>query len=206
MKRLFRPLLLAFALLLPATPVLAANDVFHFSFKGQSADAFFSSTDQTGCIETFVGVFAEDGKIKVVGQPAVTSQAFTFIDVFDFCTSTLVLSAFGSATLAPADFVMQKLDSATLATSIEVFDFVSGTSFTVDVSVNWTGVGDPSRVKEHFQIKSPTFKLNARFDGTSRDATASGTVADGTTNFTPDPAVSASLANVKSGEVDIVKL
>ncbi len=90
--------------------------------------------------------------------------------------------------------------------SIEVFDKTSGTTFAVDASVNWTGVGDQFRTKDHFQIISPSFKLNSRSDGTARDATASGTVSVGTTNFTPEPAVSASLADVKTGEVSITKL
>jgi hypothetical protein len=40
--------------------------------------------------------------------------------------------------------------------------------------------------------------------GTFRDATASGTVSDGTTNFTPEPAVFADMGSVKQGEVDII--
>jgi hypothetical protein len=207
MKRLYRPLFLAFAMLLPATPALAASEVLHFSFQGQSAGAAFESVDSSGCITTTVFVFAADGKVKIDGQAAVTSGAALVIDVIDLCNlKTTLVSAFGSATLAPDDFVMQKLDSATLDTSIEVFDSVSEASFTVDLSVTWTGVGDQFRTKGHSQVKTPSFKLNSRFDSTSRSATASGTVSDGTTNFTPDPALSASLDASKSGDVSVVKL
>ena len=203
MKRVVLALLVALAVLLPTTPALAASDVFHTSFKGQFVRALFDRIDASGCIQTFVDVFAIDRKDKIDGPPAVTSEAVVFIDVVDQCAPARLVSAIGSA--IPDDFVMQSLDSATLDTSIEMFDFVSGTTFTVDVSVTWTGVGDPSRTQDHSQTHSPGFKLISRSDGTFRDSTAGGTVSDGTTNFTPNPAFAASLAEVKSGEVTVVK-
>jgi len=207
MKRLFRPLLLAFALLLPATPALAASTVFHFSFKGQGADAFFRSVDSSGCIETFVIVLAIDGKSKIDSQPPTSDgNGNIIIDVVDVCAGASLVSAFSFATFAPDAFVAQKADSATLDRSFEMFDFVSGTSFTVDVSLTWTGVGDPFRFKSRTQVRTPTFMLNHHGDGTNREATASGTVFDGTTNFTPDPSLTASLSTVKSGQVTIEKL
>ncbi len=206
MKRLFRPLLLGLALLLPANAVLAASTVFHSTFKGQSANAFFVGVDPSGCIETAVSIVAQDESLKVDGQPGVTSVAFLFISVFDSCTGTALVSAAGSAALAPNDFVVQKVDSATLDRSIDVVDFASGTSFAVDVSLNWTGVGDQVRAKIHSHVKSPSFRMNSRFDATSRAAMASGTVSDGTTNFTPVPTLDATLVNAKSGEVIVEKL
>jgi hypothetical protein len=206
MKRLFRPLILGFAVLLPATPVLAATTVFHSTFKGQAASAFFVSVDPSGCIDTAVSVNAQDEATKVDGQPGVTSVAFLFISVFDNCTQTSLVSAAGSAALAPDDLIVQKLDSATLDTSIEVDDFASGTTFTVDVSLNWTGVGDQFRGKTHSHFTSPGFRVNSRFDATSRGATASGTVSDGTTNYTPAPDLAANLVMAKSGDVVVQKL
>jgi hypothetical protein len=205
MKRLLLILALALSALV-ATPASAAGaETLHFSFKGQTADAFFSSVDPSGCVFTEVGVFAVDGRVKETGHPAVSSEAFIFISQFDACTDTLLLAADGSATLAPGEFqIDQQLTTASLNTTIEVFDFVSGTSFPVDVSVSWTGVGATFRIKDHFQIKTPGFKVNSRFDGTFREATASGTVSDGTTNFTPEPAVFAELGSVKQGEVVII--
>jgi len=204
MKRVILPLVVALAVLLPTTPVLAATEVFHSSFKGQFVRAIFDSVDASGCIQTFVDVFAIDRKDKVDGPPTVTSEAVVFIDVVDLCASTRLISAFGSG--FPDDFVMLSLDSATLDTAIEMFDFVSGTTFTVDVDMTWTGVGDPSRTQDHSQVHSPGFKLISRFDGTFRNATADGTVSDGTTNFTSDTAFAASLDFVKSGEISVTKL
>ena len=206
MKRLF--LILALALTaLTATSVsgAAGASTLHFNFKGQFAEADFDSVDPSGCVETFVFVEGVNGTVKETGHPSVSSMAVIVIDQFDFCTGTETLFAVGEATLAAGEFQIDKsLTTATLNATIEVSDFVSGTSFPVDVSVNWTGFGATTTQKDHFQIKGPGFKVNSRFMGTFRDATSSGTVSDGTTNFTPDSAVFADMGSVKQGEVDII--
>jgi len=206
MKRLF--LILALALTtLTATSVTGAAgaSTLHFSFKGQFAEAAFDSLDASGCVETFVFVEGVNGTVKETGHPTVSSMAVITIDQFDFCTGIETLFAQGEATLAAGEFQIDKmLATATLNATIEVSDFVSGTSFPVDVSVGWTGVGATTTQKDHFQIKGPGFKVNSRFMGTFRDATASGTVSDGTTNFTPEPAFFADMGSVKQGEVDII--
>ena len=51
--------------------------------------------------------------------------------------------------------------------------------------------------------------MNFHLDGTFRQATASGTVSDGTTNFTPEPALltgNTRLGSIKVGEVDIIHM
>ena len=65
MKRVVLALLVALAVLLPTTPALAASDVFHTSFKGQFVRALFDRIDASGCIQTFVDVFAIDRKDKI---------------------------------------------------------------------------------------------------------------------------------------------
>lgn len=203
-RRLLLALVLAlglFGVLAAPQPVLASH-VSHFRFTGQFAEAFFSSVDETGCVVTDVFVAAVDGRSKEAGTPEVSSQAFPFISRFDQCTGTQLLAAEGFPILAEPEFqIDRRLTTATLETTIEVFDFVSGTSFPVDVSVSWEGTGDRVRVKDHSQVKAPGFKLNARFDATFRSAEASGTIWDGTTNFTPEPAVFADMASVKVGEL-----
>jgi len=206
MKRLF--LILALALTaLTATSVsrAAGASTLHFSFKGQFAEAAFDSVDSSGCVETFVFVQGVNGTVKETGHPAVSSMAFVVIDQFDICTGTETLFAVGEATLAAGEFQIDKmLRTATLNATIEVSDVVSGTSFPVDISVSWTGVGATTTQKDHVQIRGPDFKVNFRFTGTFRDATALGTVSDGTTNFTPESAVFADMGSVKQGEVDII--
>jgi hypothetical protein len=206
MKRRIGPLLLALGLLLPATPVLAASDATHFSFNGQIAFASFASVDPSGCIVTGVNVVAVDGSIKVDGQPPIASETSVQIQVDDVCTGDTLFAGSASAALANGAFVVRKLDSATLDGSIDVFDKTSGSTVAVHLSLNWTGVGDQTRTKDHLQIIEPGFVLISQSDASLRDATASGTVSVGTTNFAPDAADSASLADVRSGEVSIVKI
>jgi hypothetical protein len=207
MKRFALALAAVVSALVVAFPAYAAPaDTIHFSFRGPSADAFFTSIDPSGCIQTDVTVFAVDGRFKQDGAPQVESSAFVGISRFDVCTGTLLLDAFGSATLAPTEFVVDReLTSAALETTVTVTDFVSGTSFPVEMAVSWTGTGATFRQKTHSQIKTPGFMQTSRFDGTFREAAASGTVSDGTTNFTPEPAAFAALRSVKEGAVTIVR-
>lgn len=205
MKRLSLIVALALSALVASPAFGAGAETVHFSFTGQSASAFFESVDPSGCAVTDVFVFAVDGRVKEAGRPTVSSEAEIIISQFDVCTDTLLLAAEGSATLAADEFqIDRQLTTATLDTTIEVFSLLSDMSYPVDVSVSWTGVGPTSRLKDHFQIKDPVFKFNVRFAGTFRDAEASGTVSDGTTNFAPEPAIFANFASVKNGEVVII--
>jgi hypothetical protein len=183
-----------------------------FRFKGQSADAFFSSTDPSGCIVTDVGVFAsDDASIShdPPGPPTSSSGsgAFIFISQYDSCNGIQLIAAdcFTSVPLADADFqvIGNTLDSATLNTTLGCFDYVSGGSFNVSVALTWTAIGNPVRQSGNSHFRTPGFIVNSRFSGTSRSATASGTVSDGTTNFTPNPTSAASIGNAKSGQVVI---
>ena len=139
------------------------------------------------------------------GPPEVLPRALVRIDQFDQCTGTALLSAdnLNDLTVAEDAFQAVKLDSATLNATIEVFDFVSFTLFPVHVSVNWTGIGATTREKIHSQTSTPGTLFIFRGDFMMREATASGTVSDGTTNFTPQPATSAQLFSTKQGDVTI---
>jgi hypothetical protein len=107
--------------------------------------------------------------------------------------------------LAPGQFqIDDKLTAASLTATIEVFDFVSGASIPLDVNMRWTGSGDPFKSKERVHQTFPGSKVNKYFDGTFRTAGAAGTVSDGTTNLTPEPATFAQLGSVRQGELDII--
>jgi hypothetical protein len=136
------------------------------------------------------------------------ARAILIVAQFGNCTQTLLLAADGSAVLGPGELqIDNKLTTANLTATVEVFDVVSGASFPVDVNVSWTGVGGTTSTRTHTRQTLPGFKVNERFERTFREAIASGTVSDGTTNFTPQPAPpgEALLASVKEGEVDITR-
>ncbi|HSJ89688.1 MAG TPA: hypothetical protein VK909_20920 [Anaerolineales bacterium] len=161
-------LALGMALSLSVTPAAAKTETFHFSFKGQFAEAFFSTFDETGCVETFVYVAGQEGKVKQDGKPAADSTVVVNILQFNHCTGEYLLDAFGFDTLAPDDFVIdKKINQATLATTVLVGDFVSGASFPVDIHVSWTGVGETSTVKDREKVNEPGFKLTTVLWGPS---------------------------------------
>lgn len=66
---------------------------------------------------------------------------------YDSCTGTTLLDAAGlKDTLGAGEFqVSKQLDRASLTTTINVPDLVSGNSFDVNVNLDWTGKGDITR-------------------------------------------------------------
>ncbi len=207
--RLLAVVSLAFVLMALALPARAAGaETLHVKFQGQTAQAEFSSTK--GCVQTVVYVLATDGRFKTdPGGPEAASGGEVYISKFDVCAQTQLVDAFGFAVLAPDEFqVDEQLTAATLTATIEVSDFTSGTSFPVHVSVSWTGFGDTFSQDERYrQEGAPGVWVNFHLDGTFRQATASGTVSDGTTDFTPEPALltgNTRLGSIKVGEVDII--
>ncbi len=182
----------AFTTSAPRAHAAASGSTTVFRFQSKTAFADFDST--SGCIETFVFL---DGT-----QSGTSPEADVFIGQFDNCTQTQLLGAFGS-TFTPTFQVGGKLASASLSATISVFDFVSGNTFNVSVSMSWTATGPLSHEvgSSHFHTKN--FIENFHFNDDFRDASASGTVSDGTSNFTPSPSVFAQIASFKSGDVTI---
>ena len=123
-----------------------AAETLRFSQDAQTAFAFFSGADPSGCVLTEVSVIAVDERRKEGAGPGEErSEAVAAISRYDQCAGTLLLAADGRAALAPAAFQIDDLAAATLNTAIELFDSVSGSSFAVDVALTWEGVGDPRR-------------------------------------------------------------
>lgn len=200
-NRLLVTVLLAVALVgLPGTA--EAADVLHLT--GGSAEAFFSSTDPSGCISTFVFLVANDENRQSPPDPgSASSHGGITISQRDNCTDTVLLGATGLAELADPDFqVLGPLTSATLDTTIEVFDFVSSSSFNVDVAMTWTGTGDVNRENSNGHLELPGLIVNSHFSGAHRLADASGVVTNGV-NFTPNPSFRAEISSVISGSVFI---
>lgn len=77
------------------------------------------------------------------------------------------------------------LSSVRVRATVPMLDFVSKTAFDVTVDLTWTGTSSlghqSSPVKVSFQGCHVNLKNNSGF----RFAKASGTVSDGTTDFTP---------------------
>jgi hypothetical protein len=192
------------ALILPR--VAHAQRVEVFKVKDLLADAQFTSLDFTGCIQTDVVVFAGSAKIKDTGSPLdVEPMVNVTYAVNDICNPFPVLlrSGFGSTNV-----INFQMDSGLVAThasaTVPVSDDQNGTTIYLYVKVDWSGFGDITtlRVKDHFD--TPSSSVNFRAKGSFREATVSGSVSDGTVNFTPaGSAVSATLQVVSQASVTI---
>jgi hypothetical protein len=209
-----RTRLLAFAslALVPmalAVPAGAGAETLHVKYQGLTAQAAFSSTQ--GCVQTIVYVLASDGRVKIdPGGPEAASGNTVFIYQTDVCTQTQLVDAHGHAFLTPDEFqIDDAFSAATLTATVEVSDTITGRSFPVHVSASWTGFGDTFSIDERYRDEpAPGTWVNFHLNGTARQATAIGTVLDGTTNLTPEPAivdVGTRLGSIKTGQVDVVR-
>jgi hypothetical protein len=195
-------LLAAFALVLTAfsQPTGAsAADVVHF--RGRGVDAVFSSTDSSGCISTDVNMFA--GDLLSDTSPGQASPGIIMVIFqYDQCTNTQLLAASTNAPLSKTDLkITGNLNASTLHATVSVFDEVSGTSFDVTVDLTWTGTSSVYRQNFHSNSRLGDCHSVLRSNGAFRFAEASGTVTDGTTNFTPEPSVEGHIASTNLGSV-----
>jgi len=184
----------------PSAPRVQAASGTTAVFRFHGLSAFASFDNVSGCIETTVFV---DGSQNTVNNQR-TSTADIFIGLFDTCTQTPLLEAIGS-TVNPNFQVRKDLTSAALNTTISVTDLVSGNTFNVAVNLTWTSTSATSHELSNFHLHTPGFTENAHFNADFRYATASGTVSDGTTNFTPAQSVFAQTLSAKTGDVTITR-
>ena len=157
--------------------------------------------------ETFVLVAAINGSTKQVGHPVMSSALFMVVSEANNCTRTQLILAFGNPALAPGAFqIDSSLKSATLDAAFEVGDLVSNTSLPVTVSLTWTGSGQPGSFEEHENLlRQPgfAFKSPIRFSGTSRPATATGSISLSGADLLSGTSIGGSLMSIKQGEVDV---
>ena len=154
-------------------------------FKGHNADAYFYTTDASGCIQTSV--------ILELGEATLFSLGLLRYDV---CQNESLMEAYGSRrSLTKSELKYSgNLDSATLRTTVQVTDYVTNTSFDVWVDLTWTGTGEITKLRTHYTDNPyPGCHVNLVLLEEYRSATASGTVSDGVTNFTMEPSDQANL-------------
>ncbi len=184
--------LLAFAFTTSAPRAHAASGTtFVVKFNGRAAVANFGGLSSDGCIDTIIEVHG----FQPI-QDKQPSNAFVFISKFDTCTNTSLLDASGSTDTATFQ-IDERLISASLSATVPLTDNQTGNPlFNVTVNMVWTT--PPDSVIQHqiqtLHFHTKAFTINSHFNAVFRDATASGTVSDGTTNFTPSPSVFGFLA------------
>lgn len=175
--------------------------------KGPLANAIFSETDPTGCIETDVFVTSNG---EIARQSVETySNGYAAVTIFkqDICNNTLLFSASGEKTsLAPGELVVSnQLDRATLSTTIQMVNDQTQAAFPVTVDLTWVGISDIYRNRSFSnELLGGRCRVIDRWRGTGREADVFGSVSYGATNFTPAGSLqSAEIGDVISGAVVI---
>jgi hypothetical protein len=194
---------LGLSLALAAQAAPASAETLHYGFNGQTAEGRFYS--QQGCTGTDTFVHAVDGRVKVgAGRPDAQSTVFVGVARFDICTQQPLGLAVGFREDVGDALAFDRLDGATLATTVPMRDLATGASFTMDVDLAWTGIGEPAKAREHVILDFPGFRVNAREQGSTRGANVAGVVSDGTSNHAAGAWASGSLSSIHAGEVVVL--
>jgi hypothetical protein len=153
-------------------------------FQGHNAEAYFYATDASGCIQTTV--------IIETGEDILLSIQLLR---YDLCQNQTLLEAFGRKPLTKSELNYHgNLDSATLNTTVPLFNYTTNSTLEVSIDLTWTGTGEIQKSRYHSHgSPSPGCHSNLLIQEAYRSAYAAGTVSDGTTNFTPEPADQANL-------------
>jgi hypothetical protein len=179
-------------------PGAAAAEVQTIGFDGQSAAAMFDSFD--GCASRMALVMPVEGRTRD-NSTGATSDATLLIQLveFDFCKLSQSIR-FGQVEMARRDFrVRGDLGSATLRTTVQLNDWMTGEPAPVELDLTWraAGAGMSDRQRSHTRSADGSMEIY-RGVGRIRPAVASGTISDGASDYTAG-------GDSLSGQVKIVR-
>jgi hypothetical protein len=200
-------LVAAFALAcLTPSAASAATSTSTYQIQGSTGFAFFELADPDGCTFTEVYLHVNESRSNLPpGAPQTRTLADLQIIQTSECDGYQVLvNAFGSVEIPAGAFDVQgNLSGATLEAAVPVFDYVSGQTEMVTVSLSWTGVGDVIHDVRHERYVSPEYKYTFRSNGSYRTAQAAGSLVFRGTDLAAGGSSAAELADVQSGQVSI---
>jgi hypothetical protein len=164
-----------FTVLALAGPASAASgQVTQFKFHGTFAEAMWFTSSDTSTADTSVHVSTEQGSVLIVDQFIADFANGTFTETFAEVTSgfsfAIDKALLGNASLSGSGV------PATTCTFDRDFNLIGCSATTIDVNVTWTAQGPISRGVFNHHFKSDGFSEIDHFNGTDRDATATGTV------------------------------
>jgi hypothetical protein len=168
----------------------ASTKVSVANLRGPLINVGFTTLDPSGCIETDTFVSANlPSYQQLPSKPVTTGVASVNIFEYDSCTDTTILDASGLTEDLPAGAlqVSKQLDQASLVATIPMLNIDTNETFSVDVNVSLVGTSAIHRddVNSNDFYGGGCHVLN-RWKGSGRTASATGTVTDGVTNYTPD--------------------
>jgi hypothetical protein len=188
-----------------ATPGAAAKaETFNYKFKGLMADAYFSITDESSCIDTVSYLTAFAGKTSFDKQYKTEPSIYVVVYQYDQCKGEFLLDAWTSTSLSRDDFTIKnQLNSAELNKTVIVEDLISGSTFPVEIHLTWVATDEGFFSEEHTHVHEPNLKVNYRYTAFVRSAIASGSITGLGIDFAQLTSVSAQLSNVKAGFVEV---
>jgi hypothetical protein len=180
-------------------------------YSGANATADFYSTDPSGCLATYISIFAGKELRSIPPGPVKRGAgAQIYIDQFNFCDATEAIGV-GFAPVSPAEFRIQGSTgsshlNATLDTVIAITALGGYTAppfNQVAVHVDWTSIGLIDDIQTHGHFRTPGYVVNTHFANAFYFAAATGTISTGTTNLTPDPSPNAYISATHTGMVEV---
>jgi hypothetical protein len=190
-KSMIKLVAVFFLLMTTLSPQNASASADVWKLKNESVRAEFTSVDETQCIYTDVIVWASKEMYQEApGSGTWTPYVLVNFNQSDICKKTTI-NAFGSAPITQSQLqVAGKLSSATLTATVSMTNWWTGEKYAdFDLDLTWTATGPLSSDNRHDQFRYGDYHLNEQFISEFRFAQAVGTVWDGTTNLTPNPAV-----------------
>ncbi len=208
----FVPLIVTLLLIAVPVPVSVAEapEVLVFHVRGDVVAASFQSVDPSGCVLTRVFVDADVVESQTpAGRPESEQHGgIGFIQRFDSCRGLVLVQVCGKTSSVDLQ-IRRDLGSARLTGTMSMGPCLEGVveqeferPFEALVDLTWAGTGDLERDVETsgFVLVGDTV-FTRHLNGTFRPGQASGTVFDGTINFTPEPSISGQIASVNAGRV-----
>jgi hypothetical protein len=182
----------------------APGQTTHFRFHGTFADAEWFISSDTSFTDGFVSVsrtrqgqemFVELFTENFDSNGNFTGAIDTFADVTSGFSFTIDARKLDSASTSGSGL------PATTCTYDANFDLIGCTDTSINVSASWTGQGPIARETSNDHFQFDRFKVSSHFNGTDRNATASGSI--GGVTFAPADLEFADLGRANSGETDI---
>lgn len=191
----------ALAILTFAVPALAASNT-KSQFRGEYAYASFDQYDDCSYLSVSVNAFDNVTK-SGPGAPTPQKEAYFYYSSYNYCTGQY-FSSYGSVT-NPSFNVQGKGKSASLNTTIPLYDYYTGTSKTAYVNLNWTSTGETYRGRYNSQSQGPGYMFRYRSNGSWSDAQISGSITIDGIDVISGLSSYASIGSSNSGNMEMIK-
>jgi hypothetical protein len=204
MKRLAGFAFASLALVLSASAARTNAIIDISQIKGPTVSALFDYTQ--GHFETFVTVSASNATVLQPPQPrGPIEQPIMIVDILRIDTDMggAVFNGVGVATDATL-IVSKDFGSATLSSTFIIEAPDQGDLFPATINLTFNATSPKVSDETNLSFHEPGFVVTEHFNGSFRDATATGSLVTMGENFTPVPSSFGVIGTSKTGMISIV--